>query len=231
MYRGICNGEEVAVKEYTSFLGVNNTEAQNFSKFNSPYIVRMYGACSSLNAVVLEYCRYGSVESCYGSPEMTDKMKSLICYDFARGIKYLHENNHTHRDLKPDNLLLVSFSTELDVPRAKLSDFGTSQTALQKTEFKSVEGTPAFIAPEVVTGKYDKRCDVYSFGMSVWSIFSEKMPNDDPAFGSIQDEDDFYQLIQNGVRPQLIQGCSFNDIISACWKNVFNIPSFTFVSS
>ena len=38
-------------------------------------------------------------------------------------------------------------------------------------------GTPAFMAPEAYGGEeYGKRCDVYSFAMTVWSIFTEKIP-------------------------------------------------------
>ena len=149
VYRGQYNGETVAVKEYTSFSEANNVEAQNFAKFNSLYTVKLYGVCYSLNALVLEYCPYGSIEACYGKPELDVVVKKLACYDLAKAMNYLHESKYIHRDLKPDNLLMVSFSRELEKPRGKLSDFGTSQTALQKTNFKDIEGTPAFLAPEV----------------------------------------------------------------------------------
>ena len=149
MYCGQYNGETVAVKEYTSFSEANNIEAQNFAKFNSLYIVKLYGVCYSLNALVLEYCPYGSIEACYGKPELDEEVKKMACYDLAKAMNYLHESKYVHRDLKPDNMLMVSFSHDLEKPRGKLSDFGTSQTALKQTKLKSIEGTPAFLAPEV----------------------------------------------------------------------------------
>ena len=171
VYRGQYNGETVAVKEYTSFSEANNVEAQNFAKFNSLYTVKLYGVCYSLNALVLEYCPYGSIEACYGKPELDVVVKKLACYDLAKAMNYLHESKYIHRDLKPDNLLMVSFSRELEKPRGKLSDFGTSQTALQKTNFKDIEGTPAFLAPEVFLLNLLCFSILFSFSLFVLSFF------------------------------------------------------------
>ena len=301
VYRGQYNGETVAVKEYTSFSEANNVEAQNFAKFNSLYTVKLYGVCYSLNALVLEYCPYGSIEACYGKPELDVVVKKLACYDLAKAMNYLHESKYIHRDLKPDNLLMVSFSRELEKPRGKLSDFGTSQTALQKTNFKDIEGTPAFLAPEVfllnllcfcilfsfslfvfsflflihwthiftlifhihsslpshtthrishssiihhnilfshlcsfifvlsltqiiitqvLSGSYDKRCDVYSFGLSVWSILTELRPYEDVHFSGVRTEEEFYRRIADGVRPTLDGVGTWNEMIGRCWEQV-----------
>ena len=175
VYRGQYNGETVAVKEYTSFSEANNVEAQNFAKFNSLYTVKLYGVCYSLNALVLEYCPYGSIEACYGKPELDVVVKKLACYDLAKAMNYLHESKYIHRDLKPDNLLMVSFSRELEKPRGKLSDFGTSQTALQKTSFKDIEGTPAFLAPEVFLPNLLCFCILFSFSFLFFLSFSHSL--------------------------------------------------------
>ena len=177
MYCGRYNGETVAVKEYTSFSDANNIEAQNFAKFNSLYIVKLYGVCYSLNALVLEYCPYGSIEACYGNSKLDEEVKKMACYDLAKAMNYLHESKYVHRDLKPDNMLMVSFSHDLEKPRGKLSDFGTSQTALKQTKLKSVEGTPAFLAPEVFHVLYEFFCFVHfshyfqSFVVHIYSSY------------------------------------------------------------
>ena len=54
-----------------------------------------------------------------------------------------------HRDLKPDNLLVVSFSKDQKSVHVKLSDFGTSRFANQTLKMTNRIGTPAFMAPEV----------------------------------------------------------------------------------
>ena len=84
---GTYNGETVAIKKYNDFHPSNDTEAQNFFNFRNKYIVSFRGICRSLNALVLEYCRFGSVASKFKSGELTDELKVLICYDCARGMQ------------------------------------------------------------------------------------------------------------------------------------------------
>ena len=137
------------MKEYTCFLPANDTEAQNYSKFRNDYIVGFRGVCCSLNALVMEFCKFGSVKSLFGMGKLTERLKLLICCDCARGMAYLHSNGFFHRDLKPDNLLVVSLSAELDTVRAKLSDFGTAKESTKAKGAAAQEGTPIFMAPEV----------------------------------------------------------------------------------
>ncbi len=54
-----------------------------------------------------------------------------------------------HRDLKPDNLLVVSFSKDANVVHVKLTDFGTSRFVNQTIKMTNRIGTPVFMAPEV----------------------------------------------------------------------------------
>ena len=89
----------------------------------------------------------------------------------------MHSSNIIHRDLKPENLLLVSFSKDINAVRAKISDFGTSRSTVATMKMTNRIGTPAFMAPEVFSSEaYGKKSDVYSFALTVWSIFSEKLP-------------------------------------------------------
>ena len=72
---------------------------------------------------------------------------------------------------------MVSFSKDINTVRAKLSDFGTSRTTSETMKMTNRIGTPAFMAPEVFDGEeYGKKSDVYSYGMTVWSIYTEKIP-------------------------------------------------------
>ena len=72
---------------------------------------------------------------------------------------------------------MVSFSKDINTVRAKLSDFGTSRSSSETMKMTSCIGTPAFMAPEVFDGaEYGKKSDVYSYGMTVCSIYSETNP-------------------------------------------------------
>ena len=70
--------------------------------------------------------------------------QQLIC-----GVAYCHVRGVCHRDLKLENALL---HTEEDgAPRVKICDFGYSKSNLLHSNPKSTVGTPAYIAPEVLT--------------------------------------------------------------------------------
>ena len=90
VFLGNYNGSSVAIKQYSTLTTEDNTsEAQLFSKFHSPYIVNFFGICQTMNSLVIEFCKFGSIDSCYNRKEMNDSFKLLACLDCARGMKVL----------------------------------------------------------------------------------------------------------------------------------------------
>ena len=88
VYKGLFKGEEVAIKQYSGLTKIDNDkEAQMFYRLRSPYVVSFYGICKSTNSLVIEFCKYGSVESCYKNKKLTKEVKALMCYDCAMGMK------------------------------------------------------------------------------------------------------------------------------------------------
>ena len=112
-------------------------------------------------------------------------MKSLL---------YCHKHGICHRDLKPENFL---FGSKEDITMVKLIDFGLSKvfqsaedllaarekakggnTLLGVTEFRgrrksqmaTKAGTPYYIAPEVLLGDYDEKCDIWSAGVMLYIL-------------------------------------------------------------
>ncbi|CAI0466968.1 unnamed protein product [Linum tenue] len=94
----------------------------------------------------------------------------------ARGMNYLHHFNPpiVHRDLKSSNLLVDKNWT------VKVGDFGLSR--LKHKTFlttKSGKGTPQWMAPEVLRNEAsDEKSDIYSFGVILWELATEKIPWD-----------------------------------------------------
>ena len=105
----------------------------------------------------------------------------------CRSLAEAHENGLVHRDIKPANLFVAHLGGEFDF--LKVLDFGTVKTApgeddAQLTIQGNLVGTPAFTAPEWVTGEgpMDGRADLYSLGCTAfWAltgmpVFAAKTP-------------------------------------------------------
>lgn len=94
-----------------------------------------------------------------------------------RGLKYLHEQNIVHRDLKCANILMMEDGT------LKISDFGTAKAIRISTNediarlCNSLKGTPYYMAPEVLkrTG-HNISADIWSLGCLVIEMVSGKAP-------------------------------------------------------
>ena len=84
---------------------------------------------------------------------------------------YLHKKRITHRDLKPQNILL-----EGDF--VKICDFGFAKEMSASTNFlRSIKGTPLYIAPEIIEpNPYTHKVDIWSFGIILYELATGKTP-------------------------------------------------------
>lgn len=72
-----------------------------------------------------------------------------------------------HRDLKPENFLLKNNE---DLTSIKLIDFGLSRKLGKDEIMNDVNGTPFYIAPEILEGTYDKQVDMWSLGVILYIL-------------------------------------------------------------
>lgn len=63
-----------------------------------------------------------------------------------RGIGYIHREGYTHRDLKPDNILVTEWDSKTDFPTVKLADFGLAGI---NSNLLTICGTRGYVAPEI----------------------------------------------------------------------------------
>ena len=93
----------------------------------------------------------------------------------ADALQYAHDNGIFHRDIKPANLLLDLAGN------AWVTDFGLAQTeddGLTKTG--DVVGTLRYMAPERFQGMCDERSDVYSLGVTMYEVVTQRSAFDSP---------------------------------------------------
>jgi serine/threonine protein kinase len=149
------------------------------------------------------------------------KVIKFWCKEILKGLKYLHElpNPIIHRDIKCDNVFINSTTSEI-----KIGDLGYSCILSNKDYAKSVSGTPEFMAPEVLEGKYGVLADIYSFGICMLEIVTREKPYKECENHVI----DIFENIKNHVLPKSIEKIKNQrllEFIKSCFKPVWERPS------
>jgi serine/threonine protein kinase len=93
-----------------------------------------------------------------------------LTLQICSGLKEAHAQGIVHRDLKPENVMIDSRGN------VKIMDFGIARSMESATRLTgAMMGTPAYMAPEQVSGKpIDYRTDIYSLGLVLYEVFTGK---------------------------------------------------------
>uniref|UniRef100_A0A0G4GS31 non-specific serine/threonine protein kinase n=1 Tax=Chromera velia CCMP2878 TaxID=1169474 RepID=A0A0G4GS31_9ALVE len=90
-------------------------------------------------------------------------------------INYAHTNNIAHKDLKPQNILLGSDSSD-DAPSVVVIDWGLAEMFGSTRRGRQIGGTPYYMAPEVWMGNYGYKCDLFSCGVILYQLLTGELP-------------------------------------------------------
>ncbi|XP_069041058.1 death-associated protein kinase 2 [Lepisosteus oculatus] len=103
----------------------------------------------------------------------TDAIEFMV--QILKAVGFMHSKHFAHFDLKPENIMLLDKA--VPHPHIKLIDFGLAQRLDEAVEFKSLCGTPQYIAPEVINFEpLTVAADMWSIGVITYILLSGMSP-------------------------------------------------------
>eukprot|EP00418_Pyrodinium_bahamense_P037793 CAMPEP_0179203842 /NCGR_PEP_ID=MMETSP0796-20121207/101613_1 /TAXON_ID=73915 /ORGANISM="Pyrodinium bahamense, Strain pbaha01" /LENGTH=616 /DNA_ID=CAMNT_0020908715 /DNA_START=153 /DNA_END=1999 /DNA_ORIENTATION=- len=143
-----------------------------------PNIVKLFEVFKSDEYLhlAMEVCDGGelfdvvSEQGCLSERDTTTYVNQMLA-----AISYLHSQYIVHRDIKPENFLLQSKSKDAPI---KIIDFGTAKRYEPGSDYmmKTKMGTLYYIAPQVLRGSYNEKCDIWSCGVIAYVLMCGFFP-------------------------------------------------------
>ena len=187
--------KELPKKKLSDYEGLMR-EVNLMIQLDHPNIIKLYEVYETDKNIylIMELCTGGElfdriVENTESGVQFTEKQAADIFKQMMSAINYCHKNGIVHRDLKPENLLYLNKDENSPI---KVIDFGMSKRFDSKNFMSEKVGTAYYISPEVLQGKYDEKCDIWSAGVILYIIICGY-----PCFNG-EDDDEIFAAIQKG---------------------------------
>jgi CHASE2 domain-containing sensor protein len=151
-------------------------EAEAAGRLDHPNIVTIYDAGEEhdLAYIAMDYAPGENLDA-YTHPEQCLSLKTVmdIAIQVAEALEFAHEKGVVHRDIKPSNIIYDETTNSV-----KITDFGIAFLIDDsRTRTGMILGSPSYMSPEQVAGKkVDGRSDLYSLAVTMYQLFSCKLP-------------------------------------------------------
>ena len=143
-------------------------------QLDHPGVVRLEEVYESTSEIYLvqELCHGGELfdrlddqpDYHYTEQQCARLVKQMLC-----AVRYIHTKEIIHRDLKLENFLFTTVEANAQL---KMIDFGLSKHFKFGEVQHEAVGTPYTVAPEVIRGNYDERCDIWAIGVITYLLLS-----------------------------------------------------------
>ena len=119
--------------------------------------------------ITMELCSGGSLKEKVNldGPMTVNEVRNMA-KKLLSALDYLHLNHICHRDIKPENILFTS-------EQVKIADFGLARLMEGTSKFSMV-GTPYYLSPEIISGDYNLKCDIWSLGVVLFFALTKRLP-------------------------------------------------------
>ena len=177
--RRLADQQLVAVKAISkaSLLASQNagisfiSEVEIMRKLDHSHILKVLNLYEDAEKyyIVLEYAEGGDLLQHLTHVErLSEAQAALFMKEMLLTLKYMHGEGVVHRDLKPDNILLMRFG---DITGFKIADFGLAAEYSPSQPLALRCGSPGYVAPEILERQvYDSKVDIFSTGILLYIL-------------------------------------------------------------
>ncbi len=151
-------------------------ESKAIAVLSHPNIVRVYDVSLSdrMPSIVMEFID-GITLKDYIEQQRVISWKEAVHFtvQILRGLQHAHDNGIVHRDIKPQNMMLLSDGT------IKITDFGIAR--FSRAQYRTITdraiGSVHYISPEQARGENtDQKTDIYSVGVMLFEMLTGRLP-------------------------------------------------------
>lgn len=205
----INNEEDYYYKRFNDLI---KSEIEVLKEIDNANVIKYMSSTITNNifCIKMEYCECGDLFDILKNNSNDFTLRNIFngfdntfvtsyLKDTINGLKYLHDLNIIHRDIKLHNILVkkngnnfifklsdfgfACYDLECDL-NDSLIDFDFNTSALHKNYFK-ICGTPYYMAPEIILNKfvqhnqikfYDKKVDLWSYGICLYELIFNTLP-------------------------------------------------------
>jgi len=180
-YGSVFKARHRDTKAIRAVKSISKTQVKNLSRFEQeiaimkvmdhPGVIKLFEVFQDHRQyyLIMELAVGGELfDRIIESGHFTESQCASIMQQILRAIYYMHSSKIMHRDLKPENFLFVEKNESIENSTLKIIDFGLSTRFTPKSLHKTKAGTPYYVAPQVLAGKYGMECDIWSIGVIMY---------------------------------------------------------------
>jgi calcium-dependent protein kinase len=156
---------------------VLRTEIEVLKNMDHPNIIKIFEFYTTPDKfyLITEYYNNSTLlQHIQQKKKFSEEQTAFILFQILSAVNYLHFNKIIHRDIKPENIIITRIENENF--HLKLIDFGCCKDILKHKKDDKLIGSTYYLAPEVFTKKYCKKCDIWSVGVIFYILLCGEMP-------------------------------------------------------